>query len=267
MPSRIGQSPLPRDEVQRLQDWPAPIVAYAADFHAGHDTGLHAHSRAQLVHADFGVMTVSAEAGTWLAPPGLAVWIPAGMQHRVRAVTDSRFATLYVRPEAAGPERGCRVVEVTPLLRALIQRAVGLPERIAPDGPEARLLEVVRDELAKLRQAPLHLPLPRDPRALAVAEALIADPADDRDADAWGRLAGASGRTLARLFHDETGMGFAAWRQRRRLLAALERLAAGEPVTTVALDLGYASPSAFTAMFRRALGQAPTRWLADAGRG
>jgi AraC-like DNA-binding protein len=91
---------------------------------------------------------------------------------------------------------------------------------------------------------------------------VLADPADRRTLAAWARPAGASVRTLARLFTRETGMGFRGWRQQVRLLRALERLAAGEAVTTVALDLGYDSPSAFVAMFRRALGTTPGRYFA-----
>ena len=119
--------------------------------------------------------------------------------------------------------------------------------------------------MAGLPLAPLDLPLPRDRRALAVAEALIASPADGRYLEALGRAVGASDRTLARLFRRETGLTFGRWRQRRRLLAELERLAGGESVTAVALDLGYERPSAFIAMFRRALGASPTRYLRHGG--
>jgi AraC-like DNA-binding protein len=114
------------------------------------------------------------------------------------------------------------------------------------------------------RAAPLHLPLPRDPRLLAITERLTVDPADKRSLAAWARTAGASARTLARLFHRETGLGFAHWRQQARLLRALERLAAGDPVTTVALDLGYEGPSAFIAMFRSRLGATPGRYFGRA---
>jgi AraC-like DNA-binding protein len=120
-------------------------------------------------------------------------------------------------------------------------------------------------ELALMDQAPLHLPLPDDRRARRVADALVADPADGRSLEALGRAAGASGRTLARLFVAETGMSFGRWRQQRRLVAALERLAQGRPVTEAALDAGYATPSAFCAMFRRALGTSPSRFYRDQG--
>lgn len=212
-------------------------------------------------------MTVWTEQGQWLVPPGMAVWVPAGVEHRVFALSDTRFVSLYIRPEAlaAGPltEADCAVVDVPPLLAMLIGRHAALPD--VDEGRAARLAAVLLDELAELEPTALHLPLPRDRRALAVARRLIDDPADERDLAAWGRTVGASARTLARLFVGETGLGFAAWRQRRRLLAAVERLVAGEKVTAVALDLGYRSPSAFTAMFRRVLGVAPTRYFAAAG--
>ncbi len=61
-------------------------------------------------------------------------------------------------------------------------------------------------------------------------------------------------------------MSFDAWRRQLRLQTALTWLAVGRPVTTVALDLGYDSPSAFIAMFRRALGQTPGQYFAKSQR-
>lgn len=258
--SRGGGSPDVRDR----QHWPKAIVGYAVDYAPGHSTGWHHHDRDQLVHGERGVMTVRTDDGAWIVPPGYAVWVPAGVIHEVRAASDVAMRTLYLRRDAGvpvGPR--CRVVAVPALVRELIGRVVTLPREYPEAGAEARLVAVLADELVELPSAPLDLPLPRDRRALAVAEALIVDPADGRELSEWGRDAGASTRTLARLFQAETGMSFGRWRQRRRLLAALERLAAGEPVTAVALDLGYASPSAFIAMFRRALGAPPTRYLKD----
>jgi len=255
-----GGSPDVRDR----QHWPKAIVGYAVDYEPGHSTGRHHHDRDQLVHGERGVMAVRTDDGAWIVPPGYAVWVPAGVVHEVRAASAVAMRTLYLRRDAGvpiGPR--CRVVAVPALVRELIARVVTLPRDYPAAGPKARLVAVLADELADLPTAPLDLPLPSDRRALAVAEALIADPADGREIADWGRDVGASGRTLARLFQAETGLSFGRWRQRRRLLAALERLAAGEPVTSVALDLGYASPSAFIAMFRRTLGAPPTRYLRE----
>lgn len=248
------------------QHWPKAIVGYATDFPPGHTTGRHLHERDQLVHGESGLLTVRADHGAWMVPPGYAVWVPAGVVHDVRAATAAAFRTLYLRRDAGVPVGiHCRVVQVPPLVRALIGRVCRLPADYPIKGPEARLVAVLADELITLPPAPLDLPMPSDPRAIAVANVLLAAPADNRDLAQWGRLVGASNRTLARLFQRDCGMSFGRWRQRRRLLAALERLAAGESVTMVALDLGYANPSAFIVMFRRALGVSPTRYLREVG--
>ena len=153
---------------------------------------------------------------------------------------------------------------VSELLRAAILRAVDLgdPRHDAEtDARLRRLAPVLVDEIERAPETPLHLPLPRDPRARRVALALRDDPGDPRRAADWARIAGASERTLLRLFHRELGMSFGAWRQQARLLRALEGLAGGASVTEVALTVGFASPSAFIAMFRRALGESPGRYF------
>ena len=238
-----------------------PVLGFARDEEL-YRTEWHRHRRAQLLFAIEGVMTVSTKNGTWVVPPQQAVWVPAGTAHSVSANQHLAMRSLYIDPSVlARLPKTCCVLTVPPLLRELIVRATSLPADYPPDGPEARLMAVIPDELAGLEPEPLHLPLPTDPRLSTVADALIADPGDGRDLKEWGKIAGASERTLARLFVKETGMTFGTWRQRRRLLAAIGRLADGQPVTSVAFDLGYDSPSAFITMFRRTLGATPGRYL------
>jgi AraC-like DNA-binding protein len=122
---------------------------------------------------------------------------------------------------------------------------------------------VILDQMQGLSVAPLHLPMPRDPRLQAIAQGVLRDPADPRTLTHWARDVGASTRILARLFLADTGLTFRHWCQQARLLEALRRLASREPVTAVALDLGYDSPSAFIAMFKRALGTTPGRYFAS----
>lgn len=245
-----------------IEDPGRPIVALATDHAGPHRYAPHRHKRAQLVYATAGAMTVATATGTWVVAPQHAVWMPAGVEHEVRAAGPLALRSLYVHPAAAqGLPESCCVVSVPPLLRELILRATSLPETVAPDGPEARMLALIPDELRALEPEPLHLPLPRDRRLKAVTDSLAARPAEPRMLADWARRVGASERTLARLFVRETGMTFGAWRQRLRLLVAVARLADGEAVTTVAYDLGYDSPSAFIAMFRRALGTTPGRYF------
>lgn len=246
------------------QTQPRPVGAMAKDFGNGHVIPPHAHRRAQLIYASAGVMRVLTPRGAWVVPPHRGVWVPAGVVHEVRMVGHVAMRTLYVAHGAAETLPGeCCVVAVSPLLRELILRAVGFPLLYDEDGPEGRAMALILDELRTLSVLPLNLPMPRDKRLLRLCESILARPGDNRGLDAWGRTIGASGRTVARGFVRETGLSFGRWRQQARLLEALTRLAQGHPVTTVALDLGYDSPSAFTSMFKRALGTTPSAYFTD----
>ncbi len=233
----------------RTSEWPTGTVIVP-----------HSHPWCQLVYAIGGVTIVETPEGSWVVPPDRAVWVPAGITHCVRAARGGQNRSVYVTIEAAqaaGLPKGCKVVAVSPLTRELILEFGRRPDDYDEDGADGRLVRVLLDQIAALPAQPLHLPWPRDPRALAVARALEADPADGRPLEEWAREAGASARTLARTFRADCGLTFGQWRLRLRLLGALERLAAGEAVTAVAFDMGYDQPSAFIAMFRRLLGTTP----------
>jgi AraC-like DNA-binding protein len=239
-----------------------PLVALAAAYENGAHVPRHRHAAAQLIYACEGVMAVTTGHGTWVVPPQRAVWVPAGVPHSIRMRGRVEMRTVYLEPgHVPDAPASCTVVQVAPLLRELILRAVDFAQPYTPSGPEARASAVLVDEIRTAPIAPLHLPAPRDPRLRAITRALRHAPADPRSLEEWARVAGASPRTLARRFLRETGMSFGAWRQQVRLLRALELLAEGEPVTNVALDLGYAGPSAFIAMFRRVLGTTPGHYF------
>jgi AraC-like DNA-binding protein len=241
-----------------------PVFALGVTYADGQRIPLHRHRTAQLIAAASGVMTVTTPDGRFVVPPQRGVWVPPLTEHRIRMTGDVAMRTVYIaRPLSAKLPNACCVVQVTPLLRELILRAVSFRRHYRKTGPEARIAALIVDELKSARVAPLHLPLPADARAQRLTRALQADPGDQRSLAALAETSGASPRTLARIFRRETGMSFGAWRQQLRLLRALERLAAGDAVTTVALDLGYESPSAFIAMFRRALGMSPGRYFSD----
>lgn len=242
------------------------IRSLALRFSSGHRIEAHEHPWAQLIYATRGVMTVDTEDGTWVVPPQRAVWVPANVEHEIESTGPVSMRTLYLRPGLSSslPD-ACCVVNVSPLLRELVLRTVKLgylDERIPV---QARLVGVLLDQIGEFHAVPLELPLPTDPRARRVADRVRADAAGSRSLTALARGSGASRRTLERLFQKETGMSFGRWRQQLRLLCALRRLAAGVPVTTAALDVGYESTSAFIEMFRRALGTTPGRYFRAQG--
>lgn len=243
---------------------PRPIGAMAKDFPDGFLIAPHAHPRHQLIHAASGVMRIGTRQGAFVVPPHRAVWMPAHMVHDVRMAGAVDMRTLYIAPDAvAAPPLECCVVAVSPLLRELILRATALPLLYDERGAEGRVMALILDELRVLPVLPLALPMPRDARLAKICGAILADPSSALALSGWGKRVGASSRTLARGFLRETGLSFGRWRQQARLLEALSRLAQGQSVTTIALDLGYDSPSAFTSMFRRALGRTPSTYFAN----
>ena len=252
------------EDYQRV---PSPVGAMPKEFPDGFVIAPHRHERAQLLYAAAGTMRVSTAEGAWLVPPLRALWIPAATEHAIRMCGDVAMRTLYVAP-AAAPwlPATCTVIEVTPLLRELILAAMDEPIEHRLDGRTGLVMALLLEELRGAASVPLRIPMPRDRRLLALCRALLDRPDADDPLEGWAARVNASSRTLARLFQRETGMSFGAWRQQVRLAEALSRLALGQPVGTVALDLGYASASAFTAMFRRALGATPRVYVQRGGR-
>lgn len=239
-----------------------PVIASAADVADAHVIPAHSHPRGQLLYAVNGVMRVSVGSGIWCVTSRTGVWVPPGEAHQVEAPAAVSYRSVFVNPSAAGtlPREGTPL-EISALTRELILEAANFGACFRADSAEARLAGVLHDRLGSMQRAQLAVPLARDARVRRICDALLDNPADDRDLDAWGRLVGASSRTLARRFQSETGMTFGAWLQCMRLAAACDRLARGETITRIALDLGYASPSAFSAMFRRVLGTTPSRYF------
>ena len=241
---------------------PSPVLGLAEDHGPGEPIPPHHHDSGQLIHASEGVMTIGTRDGLWVVPPTRAVWVPPFVTHEIAMSGTVRLRTLYFAPSGVpiDSERCC-VVQVSALLRAAILRVVDFAQPYSEEGPEARIVGVLMDEIRAAQTAPLHLPMPKDVRARRVAEAFRANPADRRPRSAWAREAGASERTLERLFQAEVGTSLGKWQQQCRLLRALQVLASGESVTAAAFEVGFETPSAFIAMFRRAMGTSPARYF------
>jgi len=245
-----------------LQTQQRPVVAMAATYPSESMSTRHAHRRGQFILQTAGVTSMMTERGNFVIPPGHGLWIPAGVVHQSRAWGEADVQTIYVEPDRIpNYPATCRLIRTSSLLDALMGEAVRMPVDYDEEGRDGRLVDLLLGEIGRMPEILLHVPIPQDPRLAKICEAVIADTSADLTLDDWADRSGISRRTLTRMFRRETGQSFSAWRQRVRLLEALARLGAGESVTNVALDVGYESPSAFTAMFRRELGAAPRRYL------
>lgn len=247
-----------------------PVRVRARDMPADTHFEPHRHPWGQLAYCASGVIQVSvhdpaAATTAYIVPPSRAVWIAPGALHAVAVLEAAAFRTLYIDPSVV-PTGGasCRVMAVTPLLRELVSALdpVGGPH----PGParEAALTALVLDEIGDAESLALGVPLPgphSDKRLRALCQAVLHEPGRYATLQDWAADSGASERTLARLFRAQFGMGFAQWRRQAVLAHALPRLARGEPVGQVAVASGYASESAFSAMFKAAMGQPPSWFI------
>ncbi|MCC8981547.1 helix-turn-helix transcriptional regulator [Bradyrhizobium sp. 10BB] len=246
----------------QLQQVERPLAAMAASYPNESTSARHTHRRDQFILQTAGVTSMMTERGHFVVPPGHGLWIPAGVAHQSRAWGEVEIQTVYVTPDRVRDAPAtCRLIRVSALVEALMEEAVHMPTRYDPEGRDGRLVDFLLDEIGRMPEVSLHVQVPPDPRLAAICEAVLVDPSSDLTLDEWADRCQLSRRTLTRLFRRETGQSFAAWRQRVRLLEALARLGAGEAVTCVALDVGYDSPSAFAAMFKRELGAAPRQYL------
>lgn len=242
-----------------------PLGVMPKDYPVGFEVGTHHHSRGQLIYATAGLMKISTDRALWLVPPQHALWMPPGIDHGMQTIGRVTLRSLYIRPDVLPPNFPShpKVIRVSPFLRELLVRAATVPIDYAEESHDARVLVVLLGEIELAYQAiDFCLASARDKRLSRVCDAIISDPGNEGSLEDWARFAGTSSRTLARLFKKEFGITFIAWRQQVRIMLALPRLASGEQVTSVAADLGY-EPGAFTQMFRRLMGAAPSAYFED----
>lgn len=249
-----------------LGDLSRAVTTRSTTYESGHHVKPHWHARAQFIFAVAGTMRVRTPRRAWIVPPSRALWVPSHTVHEIQMHGVVEMRSLYVDNRAAtGMPSTCVVLDVTPLLRELVVRAVALPDRYDEKGDDGLLMRLLMAEVRRLPPCALDLPLPESPDLTRLCERLLADLSMRRPSGVDASDLKVSTRTLYRRFLRETGITFARWKQQARLLESIRRLAGGAPVTTVAIDLGYESPSAFSTMFRRSLGVTPRSFLQHGG--
>lgn len=237
-----------------------PIRLVARDLGAAESLAAHRHPWGQVTYAVEGVIRVTVGNSSWIVPPMRAIWIPPQAVHEVATLEKARLRALYVHAGSApfqGPD--CVVLDVSSLLRELI---VALSHNESTGPREAMLSALILDEVAQSATLPIRVALPNDKRLKILCETLIGDPASHLTLKEWATRVGASERTLARLFEQQLDMTFGQWRQQMRLAHAAPLIARGLPLSLVAADLGYASQSAFSAMFKKTFGKSPSTFFA-----
>ena len=243
-------------------DAPRVVAAFGKTFADGEHVPPHLHKRGQLIHAISGTMKVETADAAWIVPPALALWMPPAYPHGMLMRGELAMRTVYIDAAACTLlPRQPILVEIGGLLRELILAVLEEPPDYDEAGRGGLIAQLILAELARMQERKMHVPMPRDSRAARVARTLLTHPDAPGGLDEWAERAGASRRTLARLFRMETGFSFNEWRSRLRAIDGLARLSNGEPVGTAAASVGYSSASAFSAMVRRNFGEAPRKMV------
>lgn len=245
-----------------LTDTDVPVQPLARTYPRGLFIEPHEHVWGQLLYAMSGVMWVETPHEALVVPPQRAVWLPPGVPHGIRVVSDLQMRNIYLRPAlAATLDSQVQVIEVGGLLRELIVTLVDQGDNGDAAYYDAvvslALLELQRARRSQIRIA---MPVDADRRLISACQAVMAAPSLEIAFEQHAEAAGASVRTLSRLFQNNLGMGFAEWRRQVQLATAVAELIQGQPVSAIARSLGY-SPSSFSDMFRRELGIAPSQYI------
>jgi AraC-like DNA-binding protein/mannose-6-phosphate isomerase-like protein (cupin superfamily) len=238
------------------------VASLAYEYPAGFLVPEHAHGADQLIYAIRGAMEVFAGQTVWLIPPHFALWIPARTYHRLHMPGPVSMRTVYLRAGLAMPRsRRCAVLHVAPLLRELIVEAVRIGHLRARNRTECALRDLLILHIEDASPMPTFVTLPKKPRALAVTEGLLKNPAQSKSLAALCAGVGVSVRTLERAFRREVGIDFESWRRQVRLMKAVELLVSGRSIKEVAFAVGYRQSSTFVQLFRRTFGATPKAWI------
>ncbi|MDR0216905.1 MAG: helix-turn-helix transcriptional regulator [Comamonas sp.] len=254
-------SPESGGQLLKLDGADLPVSGVVERYPAGHQVPAHNHPYGHLIYATEGLLLVQASSGQWLVPPTTAVWLRPNVQHCLTATTAVSACGIFIREDLSVqlPERDC-VLHVTPLVRELVA-ALAVQQAAAAQRRSRLLGELLLEELKALAPLPLHLPWPEDALMRQICEALVQEPARAVNADAIASQHALTTKTLHRRFLKSTGMNLGKWRQQMRLMASIQLLLQGMTITSVALESGYESHSAYTVAFKKNFGCPPSEFV------
>ncbi|ENU92980.1 hypothetical protein F971_01020 [Acinetobacter vivianii] len=239
-----------------------PVYAFSENYPHGHIEDWHSHDRIQLIHTLTGVIRVQTHEGNWIIPPGRGVWIPAHKPHALLSSGDVKARGVFIEDTMQHDiQNQCRVVAIPALLRELMSNAMDIQNEIQPESRNERLLQLILDEVRLLPALAFNLPDPQSPKLQQLCQRIKENLALEWSLEESAQQLHISSKTLARHFQKETGLHFSHWVRQAKLMQAMIDLAMNKPVLNVALDLGYESPSAFSAMFKRETSMTPSDYL------
>lgn len=222
------------------------------------ETPPHEHLEEQLIYPEHGYILVETQGRVVRLAADRAVWIPSGNSHSVHISRRFRYHSLYANP-GFFPRMPSLVIRVERLLRELILDAERWQISVDDLERAQRKAEVLRDEILFAPRLSAGIEIPDEPRLARICRELERTPSDGRTLRDWSAIMGVSEKTLERLFIARTGLTFQRWRTYVRMSRALELQCRNVRLLDIALEVGYATESAFCQAYKRYYGQSPGR--------
>lgn len=211
----------------------------------------HGHAWGEFIYAFNGIMELQIGQTDYIIPASYGIWLPPHLEHSGLNRTHVSHGTFYIHedycqkmPQQAG------ILITNPLVSALLNHMKNFPLE-ANSAEQQRLLLVLLDQL---QQAPImnsYLPHSEHPHLKEILYFLHQHPSNQSTLDSLAKQFNMTERTLARHAEKELGMSLNEWRQRLKVIKAMSMLQQDKTVESIALDLGYATASAFINMFKR----------------
>ncbi|AZA93217.1 HTH-type transcriptional repressor of iron proteins A [Chryseobacterium nakagawai] len=238
------------------------VIGIASDM-VMHDSGFHDHkTKAQLLYAPSGCMTVTTSDRQFVLPPFRMLWIPVNEVHRVNFRNIVAYRSIYFDNEYAEKymSSSLRVLHVNPLLKELIER-ICFWEWTTLNISQKNILKVFWDEIGNAREENLELRMPKDRRFKKVVEEWTIRISIPPMLKKLAEETGAVEKTITRIFKKETNLSYQEWRQQWRLQRSIELLVDGNSIGEVSHILGFSSDSAFIEFFKKYTGSTPLQYL------
>lgn len=225
------------------------------------ETRTHSHEWGQVQLISGGILEMEAQGTRFLAPPHLAIWVPAHVMHCSYNRKPLDYCSLNIAHQLTSSfPRQTSLIKVTPIVSAIIDDLRRRDINIAQSEPDKRLVQVLLDQLATEDVEHHFLPSSDHKYLAPILSAIEENPTDDRSLADWAKKVHTTERTLARYCQSELGMSYTEWRLRVRYLYSMDLLRGGQSVKEVALTLGYNQASPFISMFKKYSGQTPEQY-------
>ncbi|WP_171248956.1 MULTISPECIES: AraC family transcriptional regulator [unclassified Acinetobacter] len=256
-------------EINKLQDIhastlmndPVTVLKVTADV-PDWELGLHQHDYGQLMATQSGLITISTVTGIWVVPPKTAIWIPPNISHSSTGIGLSSCFMVFTQKNLFDHSE-CHVIQVSDFLNSLFLRTEEIKPNFTSHSAEARLMQVLVDEIISAPQQSQYLPLPSDKRLKMITDSLLHQPEQKTSLAQWAKQCGMSERSLTRTFKGEMKLSLNHWRRRLHITLALQKLNDGRSITYIANELGYVSDSSFITMFKKAMKSSPKKFYSE----